>query len=255
MDTTNSAAQSSRKSRQKAMRDALRTTETELKTAGTDKNDKRFFEQITPLLKPLKDYIKRQLRIAYATLQIRTPVLTSGDILDRAVFRALQNYDKKPPDLTLEQWLYQLVNEEVDRYVAKRRTIDARRRSLEDLTRAELRSLEEPISADAEGEVMLVEDLDDAEYERHDFLPPSYNDDPLEKLEREEQAQQILQALSRTPDTDRRIFELSVIEGLSRQEIARMFHIAPDEVSRIRERVRTQVAREITGDNPRRKAA
>ena len=55
-----------------------------------------------------------------------------------------------------------------------------RRRSLEDLTRKELKELEEPITADSEGEVMLVEDLDDSELPQDEFVPPAYQKDPNE---------------------------------------------------------------------------
>src|SRR5581483_3194244 len=108
--------------------EALRAKETQLQTLASQHNKEEFFRQITPFLRPLKSYIKRRLRVAYLTLDVRTPVYTSGDILDSVVLKAYENYDKKPPELTLEQWLYQLANEIVDGYVRQRKVTDARRR-------------------------------------------------------------------------------------------------------------------------------
>jgi len=141
---------------------------------------------------------------------------------------------------------YRIANEILERYLAKRKSTEARRESLETLTQAELRSLEEPITADAEGEVVLVEDLDDIEYHQRDFVPPAhYQSDPLAELEREEEALQILQALSRLQERERVVFELFVIEGFSKEAVAKIYHIPPDEVPRMADKVKAQVLREI----------
>ena len=44
-------------------------------------------------------------------MKIRTPLCTSGGILDEVILRAYENYSRKPQALTLEQWLYQTTNE------------------------------------------------------------------------------------------------------------------------------------------------
>ena len=155
--------------------DLLQRKEGELNSLRVHGRKEEFFQQILPLLGPLKAYIKRQLRIAYLTLKIRTPVYTSGDILDQVMLAAYENYARKPADLSLQEWLYRLSNEILESYLRKQAATDARRRSLESLSQAELRELGEieQMTADAEGEVLLDEDLDDAEYQRRDFIPPS----------------------------------------------------------------------------------
>jgi RNA polymerase sigma factor (sigma-70 family) len=179
-------------------------------------------------------------------MEIRTPVYTSGDILDEIVLRAYANYEQKPTDLTLEQWLYRIANEVLQKRLHRQASIDRRRKSFEDLTKSELRNLEEPITADAEGEVMLVEDLDDSEYQQSGFIPPATSvDDPEKILERKEHLLQILHALSRVPERDRIVFELFAIEGFSKQEVATILDIPPEEVEGIVETVRTEVLREL----------
>jgi RNA polymerase sigma factor (sigma-70 family) len=228
-----------------------------------DAQDKKeFFKQIIPLLRPLKSYVKRRLRIAYLTSQIRTPLYTSGDILDEVVLQAYEDYDKKPANVSLEEWLYRLANERLEKYLRKRNSTDRRQKSLETLTQRELRSLEEmPITADAEGEAWFPEELDDSEYERRDFYPPSYKSDPEEQLEREEQVQQIVQALSRVPEQDRVVFELFVVEGFSKEAVARISNVSAEEVPRIAQRVKEQVMQELqkkgaeATDNQKRKAS
>jgi RNA polymerase sigma factor (sigma-70 family) len=240
----------------------LHQKEAELEKLIKGHKRKEFFQQTIPLLKPIKSYIKRRLRIAYLTLQIRTPVYTSGDILDDVVLSAYQEYEKKPANLSLEEWLYRLANERLGKYLAKETLKDKRRASLEALTQAELRTLEEmPITADADGEVWLPEELDDSEYDKREFYPPTHQSDPEEQLERTEELQQIVRALSHVPEPDRIIFELFVVEGFSKGAVARIMNVSPEEVPHIAERVKAQVRREIgtkgqeATDRPKSKAS
>jgi RNA polymerase sigma factor (sigma-70 family) len=247
MSAKDTSAASSGLTTRKQQEELLRQKAAQLQTLASEGKKEEFLNQITPILVPLKSYIKRRLRIAYLDLEIRTPVYTSGDILDQVVLRAYENFAKKPENLTLEQWLYQIANEEVEKYLRKRKSIDKRRKSFETLTHAELRTLEElPITADADGEVWFPEELDDSEYSPRDFTPPPYRSDPEEQLEREEQVMQILRALSRIPERDRIVFELFVIEGFSKEAVARIVNVPPDEVARLAEKVEAQVLRELT---------
>jgi RNA polymerase sigma factor (sigma-70 family) len=226
--------------------------------AQTDKvqNKQEFFHEIIPLLSPLKTYIKRRLRIAYLDLQIRTPVYTSDDILDRVVLRAYDSYEKKPPDLTLEQWLYRIANEILENYLRKRHSTDARRRSLETLQQKELSTLEEqPITADVEGEPWLPEDLDDGEIPPREFNAPVDEDDPEKQLERDEEVSQIVRALSHVPERDRIVFELFAVEGFSKEEVAKIYDVPPDEVPRIADRVREQLLRELEAPQSEKKVS
>jgi RNA polymerase sigma factor (sigma-70 family) len=209
-------------------------------------NREEFFHQITPLLQPLKSYIKRRLRVAYLEQEIRTPVYTSADLLDRVIFRAYENYPKKPASLTLEEWLYQLANRIVDAYLSRRKKQDARRRSLKTLNQKELSTLEEiPFTADADNEVWFPEDLDDSEIPPREFNAPVDEDNPEKELEKEEEVSQILEALSQIPERERTVFELYAVEGFPKESVAKIYNIPPDQVPAIAEKVRKQVQESI----------
>ena len=238
-------------------REGLEKNEAELGRLAAQQDKEEFLNQITPHLKPLRSYIKRRLRIAYLTLQIRTPVYSSGDLLNRVIVRAYENYEKKPANLTLDEWLYQLANRVVDAYIARRKAQDARRRSLEMLNRSELRTLEEiPFTADADGEVWFPEELDDSEIPPREVHAPADELDPEKTLEQEEEVSEILEALSRVPERERAVFELYVIEGFSKEAVARIYNISPEQVTTIADKVRAQVQEEIrTGATESKKAS
>jgi RNA polymerase sigma factor (sigma-70 family) len=225
---------------------ALQQKESELSKLSARQNKEEFFQKILPLLQPLKSYIKRQLHIAYLGMEIRTPVSTSSDILDQVILRAFRSYNEKPERLTLEQWLYQIANETLKGYISRIRLREERQKSLETLREAELGSLEEiPFVADAGGKVWLPEELDDNEYRPRDFVPPASQSDPEEQLEKGEEVNRILEVLSRVPELERIVFDLLLLEGFSKEDVAQISRVSPDEVPRIAERVREHVLREI----------
>jgi RNA polymerase sigma factor (sigma-70 family) len=236
---------------------ALQQQEATLGRLAAEHSKDEFFRQITPLLKPLAEYIKRRLRVAYLTLQVRTPVETTGDLLDEVIFEAYENFERKPADLSLEQWLYQIANQKVDRYIGREGSREKRRRSLETLTQKELSTLEEmPITADADGEPWLPEDLDDSEIQALDFNAPTDRETPEEELERRERLQLILRALARVPQQDLVVFDLFAIEGLPKESVAQIAKVPPEEVPRIAERVKEYVLREAdAGSGSREKKA
>ena len=219
----------------------LRGREDELAALARERKRDEFFAKITPLLKPLKNYIKRRLRVAYLDMRIRTPVYASGDILDEVILRAYESYQHKPTSLTLEQWLYQLANQVLESYVNQRASSDARRRSLETLTAKELSTLEERPTADAEGEPVLEEDLDDISSHQRDFLPPHDDQTPERIWENKEELEEIIRALARLPERDQLVFELYAREGFSAEEVGQILNIPPAEVRAIADRVREVV--------------
>jgi RNA polymerase sigma factor (sigma-70 family) len=246
MVRNNTSSEFSRTGRREQQTERLQQQEKRLGTLADAKNKKEFFKQILPLLKPLKSYIKRRLRLAYLSFDIRTPLYTSDDFLDEVILEAYERYGQKRANLSLEEWLYRLANERLEKYLKKRGSIEKHRRSAEGLAQAELRGLEEiPFTGDAEGEVWFPEELDDSEYQKQDFLPPSSDSDPEQQLERKEEVQQIVRALARVPERDRIVFELSVLEGFSKEAVARISDVSPDEVPQIVDRVKKHVRQQL----------
>ena len=245
MNASRTPSPDSRPSPREQQGAALRSKEEELGRLANRQERQEFFQQILPLLDPLKDYVRRRLRIAYLELAVRTPVETTGDILGRVIFKAYRDFGRKPPDLSLEHWLYQLADRVLKSYIQSRKRTEMRRRSLETLTKTELRGLEEQVTADADAEPWLVEDLDDAEIEQREFMPPAdAGNDPETLAELSQEVDIVLQVLSKVPERDRAVFELVVVEGFSEDDVSRMYKIPLDEVRQIVERVRKKVRQE-----------
>jgi RNA polymerase sigma factor (sigma-70 family) len=221
---------------------SLRLKETKLQELAQKKKKQEFFNELVPLLKPLQFYVRRRLRIAYLTQQITTPPASSGDILDRVILAAYENYPHKPDDLALEPWLYQITNKELQSYLSKEQSSEKRSASFEALSRAESRSLEEmPITADVEGEPWLPEDLDDSEIAPRELNAPANHNDPETILERKEDLQEIFDALSRIPERERMVFDLVAVEGFSNDAAAKILGLRRNEIPELLEHAKKQV--------------
>jgi len=232
-----------RRTRQAA---ALRTNEAAFRMLSSAGRQHEFFQQIIPLLDSLRSYIARRLRIAFYSMKVKTPLFTSGDILDATILKAYSEFAHKPKDLNLEQWLYQIANTILEKCLRERQVVDKRRRSIEVLKQTELRTLqEEPITTDAEGEIYLAEDLDDSELPARQFNAPVETSNPEEKLEKKEELEQLFRALARVPVKERVIFELSAVEAFTDEAVAKIAKVAPKAVPGIVQRVRTEILRQL----------
>lgn len=146
----------------------------------------------------------------------------------------------------MEQWLYQIANDILEKLLRKQSARHKRRRSLETMTQAELRRLEEePITADVEGEIYLAEDLDDAEIPPQEFNGPVDTNNPEEELEKREELEGLFRALGTVPVRERMIFELFAVEGFPKETVARIANVLPDDVPRIVQNVRAEILRQL----------
>ena len=225
---------------------ALRTNEAAFQMLSSVGRQHEFFKQIIPLLNSLRSYIARRLRVAFLSMKVRTPLFTSGDILDATVLKAYSEFGRKPKDLSLEQWLYQIANTILEKCLRERQVIDKRRRSLEVLRQTEIRTLEEePITTDAEGEIYLAEDLDDSELPAREFNPPVDTSNPEEELEKKEDLQELFRALAHIPVTERIVFELSAVEAFPDESVAKIANVPLEAVPHIVRKVRTKILHEL----------
>lgn len=246
MNSPSSGALTGRQVRRAKQGEQLHANESDLGRLASRKKKDDFFARIIPLLGPLRQYIERRFRVAYLERLLAESANTSADILDEVVLSAYQNYDKKPKDLSLEQWLYRLANEKLESHFRRVSSRTRRRRSLESLAEKEETALEEKLTADAEGEVLLEEDLPDTEYHlRPEFTPPAYQSDPTKVIERQEQMGSIMSALARFSQIERVIFELYAIEGFSSEDIAKIVGLSPEVVRQTIDQVRKQLQKAV----------
>jgi RNA polymerase sigma factor (sigma-70 family) len=237
----------------------LSDSETQLRSLAAKRQQRDFFELVVPKLGPLRAYLKRRLRIAYVWGVIRPGLLNSQDLLDEVVVEAYERFAAKPQNLSLEEWLYQIANKVLDKYLKETEFEQKNRVSIERIKEKELSQLDEHMTANAEGKPMLTKDLDPNDYPRSSFTPPGA-EDPREFPEGDEaefiarhrrDLLTIVRTLATLPVEERVVFELIGVEGLSPKGVSLITGVPERKVKEIAARVRTDILNALHSEHAR----
>ena len=132
-------------------------------------NDKEQFDHlIKELLPALNTYILRYLKTKGSGIKIN---LSINEILDEIYINLYEQFDKLPVNTDdAISWIYGTAREYLEKILAQnnheREKIDISRLAAE-----EIKSLEEKFTADAEGELMMYDELDDISYIKKSYGP------------------------------------------------------------------------------------
>lgn len=193
--------------------------------------NERFNHLIQNLLPALQSYILRYLRAKGMDVKID---LSLQEIKDDVYVQLFERFAERPrayEDITA--WIYRVAREYLDEYLEKQHKIEDVI-DIQRLAAAELKGLEEKITVDAEGDIILVEDLDDISYQNRHLGPEIFPEDAfLDIPEEHPLSEDIKTALSTCGDMDQMIFEMYWLDELSITEIAHSMDMKESVVNEI----------------------
>lgn len=181
-----------------------------------------FFSFLWPVMRTLRTMARRELEMHELEGEMHAEQLTSADILDEAMLRAWERYDRRPADQPLEAWLSDLVRE-----------------SLQDLIRGNgHESLDDvrPLSALPAGDESWEElwsdlmDLPEAEFQG-EVLPGALAADVWDDPDVDEKQTGLAALLRDLPRQSRQALVYYVVEGREPTEIADLQDRPVEEVS------------------------
>lgn len=232
-----------------------------LETLHTHKrnNDRTAFNQVLEAFLPqLKRYVANRLRTAVRKGWIPKGKYDPMDIVDEVYLALFEQFNEADMDSArLRVRLFQLAEQKLAEIIEQEREHRGDL-SIEALAAQELKTLEEHITADADGEVVFVEDLDDISYHLDDDKPKIWLLDEgfeAELLEVLELPQEILadktkrgllaQTYQNLPTLSRIVLELRTRGGLSVVEIAEVQGIPEEQVAQLLAAVKTRFHRAL----------
>jgi DNA-directed RNA polymerase specialized sigma24 family protein len=246
LESVKSMRETTKLSRRETQRLALLEHEEFLAKKVETREREEFFDRIMKHLNPLRNYIKRRLRLAHATGAIETNLYRTDDILDEVLLRGYNTSARMSSRFSIEEWLYLTANKILEELLKEIEFERSNRIRFEDLLREEIRDLEERITADAEEELVMLDELEmDVDYHRSDFAPPVKEEDYLEQLSRKEQILTVIKALAQIPERDRSIFDLYAFDEFDSEALSRIYDLPPDRIEEIIERVREELNRTL----------
>jgi len=219
------------------------------------RNDKEAFNSaLHGILPQLKHYAKNRLRLARAKKKMSSGVYSVDDIVDEVFLIAYENLiDNVIDEKGLKVRLFKAVDEVMDRLMAKpehRGDIV----SIEEVLEQETKVLQEDYTVEADGHLVMIEELDDISYHLDDDKPKIFildsesEENIIKSLNLDEALASDMdkrKALGKTyeelPDFSRDIFDLHTHARLTVEEIAEIKSIAANDVSQILERVEFRI--------------
>ncbi len=206
---------------------------------------------IRPFLPSVKRYVANRLRMA-----VIDGILTSGkyrveDITDEVYIRLKEKFDNgRLPQDRVKPMMFMLADRQLEEILAEE-YVHGEDVSVEEIVAGEMKSLEEKYVTEADGDLVLYEELDDISYQ-HDqeqktiyLLEPGFESDLITTLDLERscaeaaEARKVLaRAYQRLPSLTTIIIDLHVAGGLNAVEIAEIRKMHVDDVDRIIHRVK-----------------
>ncbi len=218
-----------------------------------------FVQLLSRFLPEVTAYVRRRLRMAEAAGLVPKGMFRAEGLADEVWIRAWDRYGEEPlTEQNFKVWIYRLAEEVLDETLEEaKKEKELHTVSIEEWTAREMKEMEEHFSADADGDLVLIEELDDIsyhldEYDTDDFELVDAEEEELIKKIEEEAAEdnipidrkvrrRIKMALARLPMRDRSIFDLHVLQGLTVEEIAQVKRLEVAEVENIIASVRQRV--------------
>jgi len=221
-------------------------------------NDRNaFIAVLNEFLPRLKKYVANRLRTAVRKGWVPRGMYDPMDIVDEVYLAVYEQFD---PELTPEKLrvlMFRLADAKLEEIIAQERE-HMKDLSIEELAARELKELEEHITADAEGEVVFVEDLDDISYHQDDYRPKIYLLDegfeeelvevldlPREILADRQKRQILAQTYQNLPVLSRIVLDLRTRGGLVIEEVAEVRGMSVAEVERVMAAIRDRFQRAL----------
>ncbi len=217
-------------------------------------NPRAFYQQLEHIAPGLRNYIRQRLLSAERRRLIPPGLYAPEDVLDDVLLHVYEHFDAMPTnEEALRIKLFQLANERLDELLQD----EAWHRnavSLEELLSDELKLMDEIplITVDADGDILLVEELDDAELAPQEpklvLLEDSFEEELMatlgldRRLVKADKGQRAILAhlYDRLPEQSRILLDLWTRGKLSIDEIAKVRALSVEQVQTILQRIRTE---------------
>ncbi len=171
--------------------------------------------EILEHLEPLWNRARREMAILLATGDLDPARADVADVIDAAVVRAIEEWDHRPSEVSLELWLWSLVREEILRLVAESRVRRAGRSLEEDIPETP-----EEVEVNTLGDEILDFWQPDEDLRLEDVVDDPTLPLPEEVAEREELGRIAIRMLAGLPREWREAFLLYAADGRSPEEIS-----------------------------------
>ena len=193
------------------------------------------------------EYIKRQLNAALKNKTLTDGMYKVEDITDQLYIEAFENIDNLTDKNELHHWVFLKADELMADVIMEEDFNHMFFKNIDNYTKEEWEGMEEDYTSNGEGHLVMLEELDDISYSKHDYtladvFIENNEEDFLNKLStnltKQEIKRQIETALLLLPYQARTIFELSVNQQFDSEQISIIKKMTISEVEKTLEKAK-----------------
>jgi len=211
--------------------------------------DKRraFNELLLKVLPDIRRYITRGLRIALEKGVISHNKFKPEDLFDQLIIDVYDDLDEVRDKEEFHAWLFKKAEKLLDDMEVEEEFESYFYDNIDDYSRAEMEEMKEAFSTDGDGDLVMMEELDDISYKNHHYLLKNiYLDDGHEDMMAlidtdtpQNRTQRHLDSvLFQLPPNMRSVFELATEQLFSTEDIARIKGVSLERIEKTLDRAR-----------------
>jgi DNA-directed RNA polymerase specialized sigma24 family protein len=218
-----------------------------LKRLRSEGKGEAFIELLLKVLPDVKRYLTRGLRIALAKGVISHNKYKPEDLFDQLIIDVNDSIDEVGDKEQFHAWLFKRAEKLLDDMEVEEEFASYFYDNIDDYSRAETDQMQESYSTDGDGDLVMLEELDDISYKDHEYLLKNvFLDDSHQELmalmdqsgEAAAPRQMMESALFRLPPTMRSIFELATEQLFTMEDISLIKGFPVDKVEKMMDRAR-----------------
>lgn len=222
----------------------------ELKKWKAQGRREAFNEKLLSLLPEVKRYITRGLRLALAKGVISHNKYRPEDFFDQLFLDVYDRFGEVPGRDAFYPWLFSRAESLLEEMEVKEIFDAYLFENLDDFSRAERSEMDESYSTDGDGDLVMMDELDDISYKDRQYLLGNIflddaHQDLMAMMDTGGRQQKVLRHLDNVlfdlPANLRSLFELAYEQGFGPEEIARIKNLEPQQVSDLLAKARKQL--------------
>ena len=227
---------------QKTFRSTVEITFRQLVKLRKEKNKASFNDELLKILPEVKKYINRRLITATRTGNLPKGKYKADDFYDQLFIEVYDHNEELKDDRDFYLWIFKKTNELLEQIIVEEEFNDFFFQNIDDYSRPEWDAMEEEFSTDGDGDLMMIEELDDISYKKNDytlnhvFIEGGKNEfiNKIDKeLNNENIDRHIQMVLHNLTLPMQNVFELSSQQMFSLQEIAHVRNSSVKEIEKL----------------------
>lgn len=134
------------------------------------KGDKESFnQQLLKILPEVKNYINERLATAIKKGHFSKGKYKADDFIDQLFIEVYDHIDQLDNEKDFYLWLFKKTNELLDDTIVEEEFDDYFFKNIDDYSKPEWDAMEEKYSTDGDGDLLMIEELDDSSYNHNDY--------------------------------------------------------------------------------------